>query len=218
MRTRCEKEARHVHCSHALSAPRHFGEVVHEDATPAIVGASYTSFVPRKGPQHWSLEETKRFYEALRQMGTDFCSMEAYFEDMGEGNTETVACRITPSAKEYLQAFAAQHGYENISACMKSLLYNGSRYFTQNELLQKQIEDLTSTIEKQAVTIQQNKSEIERLKDGLNSHKTAHIKQKREIQRLTNLQAQSFYMGDYHTEFRELTTKLKSKFGEAETE
>lgn len=141
-------------------------------------------------------------------------SMEAHFEDMGEGNTETVACRITPSAKEYLQAFAAQHGYENISACMKSLLYNGSRYFTQNELLQKQIEDLTSTIEKQAVTIQQNKAEIERLQGGLKSYKTAHSKQKREIQRLTNRQAQSFYMGDHHTQFEELTAKLQSEFGE----
>ena len=58
-----------------------FQNVVEEDAQAAIVGASYNSFVNRKGPQHWTLKETKRFYEALRQLGTDFCSMEAFFEN-----------------------------------------------------------------------------------------------------------------------------------------
>ena len=58
-----------------------FQNVVEEDAQAAIVGASYNSFVNRKGPQHWSLSDTKRFYEALRQVGTDFCTMEAYFEN-----------------------------------------------------------------------------------------------------------------------------------------
>jgi hypothetical protein len=58
-----------------------FGEVIHEDSAPTIVGASYNSFVVRKGPQHWGVDETKIFYDALRQLGTDFCSMEAYFED-----------------------------------------------------------------------------------------------------------------------------------------
>jgi hypothetical protein len=56
-------------------------DVVEEDAQLAIVGASYNSFVNRKGPRHWSVDETKRFYEALRQLGTDFCSMEAFFEN-----------------------------------------------------------------------------------------------------------------------------------------
>eukprot|EP00980_Cylindrotheca_fusiformis_P004202 scaffold912_cov119-Cylindrotheca_fusiformis.AAC.18 len=56
-------------------------DVVEEDAQLAIVGASYNSFVNRKGPRHWSMDETKRFYEALRQLGTDFCSMEAFFEN-----------------------------------------------------------------------------------------------------------------------------------------
>jgi hypothetical protein len=56
-------------------------DVVEEDAQLAVVGASYNSFVNRKGPRHWSVEETKRFYEALRQLGTDFCSMEAFFEN-----------------------------------------------------------------------------------------------------------------------------------------
>ncbi len=141
-------------------------------------------------------------------------SMEAHFEGLGEGNTETVACRITPTAKEYLHTFAEQHGYENISACMKSLLYNGSRYFAQNQLLQKQREDLTSTIEKQAVTIQEQKAEIQRLKRSLNSYKTAHSKQKREIQRLTKRQEQSFYMGDHHTQFEELIAELQWEYGE----
>ena len=56
-------------------------EVVVEDATPDIVNASYNSFVKRKGPQHWKVEETKVFYDALRQLGTDFCSMESFFKD-----------------------------------------------------------------------------------------------------------------------------------------
>jgi Myb DNA-binding like len=55
--------------------------VVEEDAHMAIVGASYNSFVNRRAPQHWSVDETKRFYDALRQLGTDFCSMEAYFDN-----------------------------------------------------------------------------------------------------------------------------------------
>ena len=58
-----------------------FQDVVEEDAQLAIVGASYNSFVNRKGPQHWNAEDTKRFFEALRQLGTDFCSMEAFFEN-----------------------------------------------------------------------------------------------------------------------------------------
>jgi len=58
-----------------------FQDVVEEDAQLAIVGASYNSFVDRKGPQHWTLDETKRFFEALRQMGTDFCAMEHFFEN-----------------------------------------------------------------------------------------------------------------------------------------
>lgn len=58
-----------------------FQDVVEEDAQLAIVGASYNSFVNRKGPQHWTVGETKRFFEALRQLGTDFCSMEAYFQN-----------------------------------------------------------------------------------------------------------------------------------------
>lgn len=58
-----------------------YQDVVEEDTHLAIVGASYTSFVDRKGPHRWTLEDTKRFFEALRQMGTDFCSMEHFFEN-----------------------------------------------------------------------------------------------------------------------------------------
>lgn len=58
-----------------------FQDVVEEDAQMAVVGASYNSFINRKGPQHWTIKDTKRFFEALRQMGTDFCSMEAFFEN-----------------------------------------------------------------------------------------------------------------------------------------
>jgi transcription factor TFIIIB component B'' len=58
-----------------------YHDVVEEDATLGIVGASINSFVTRKGPQHWSVDETKRFYEALQQLGPDFGCMEAFFEN-----------------------------------------------------------------------------------------------------------------------------------------
>jgi hypothetical protein len=60
-----------------------FDQVVEEDAGLTIVGASYNSFKEgrNKGPQHWTVKETKLFYEALRQLGTDFGSMEAFFDD-----------------------------------------------------------------------------------------------------------------------------------------
>ena len=64
--------------------------VVEEDAQLAIVQASYTSFLTKgdaatnggkRGSGRWSVEETKKFYIALRQLGTDFVSMEALFEN-----------------------------------------------------------------------------------------------------------------------------------------
>lgn len=66
-----------------------FQDVVEEDAHPSIIQASYTSFLTKgdaatnggkRGPQHWSLEETQNFYGALRQLGTDFGLMEALFD------------------------------------------------------------------------------------------------------------------------------------------
>jgi hypothetical protein len=60
-----------------------YDQVVEEDAGLTIVGASYNSFKEgrNKGPQHWTVKETKLFFEALRQLGTDFGSMEAFFDD-----------------------------------------------------------------------------------------------------------------------------------------
>jgi hypothetical protein len=60
-----------------------FDQVVEEDAGLTIVGASYNSFKEgrNKGPQHWTVKETKLFFEALRQLGTDFGSMEAFFDN-----------------------------------------------------------------------------------------------------------------------------------------
>jgi len=58
-----------------------FDQVVEEEGHTAVVGASYNSFVQRRKPQHWNVTETKLFYSALRQVGTDFACMESYFED-----------------------------------------------------------------------------------------------------------------------------------------
>ena len=58
-----------------------FQDVVEEDTQLAIVGASYSSFTDRKPSKQWTVDETKLFYEALRQLGTDFGSMEAFFKN-----------------------------------------------------------------------------------------------------------------------------------------
>jgi Myb DNA-binding like len=58
-----------------------FDQVVEEEGHTAVVGASYNSFVSRRKPQHWTVQETKLFYNALRQVGTDFACMESYFEN-----------------------------------------------------------------------------------------------------------------------------------------
>ena len=55
--------------------------MVEEDAQLTIIGANCNSFVNRKKPKHWTKEETAKFYEALMQLGTDFSSMEAFFQD-----------------------------------------------------------------------------------------------------------------------------------------
>ena len=61
------------------SRPEEEFPVIEEEMQLAVVGASYNSFVSRRAPQHWSVEETELFYDALRQVGTDFGTMEAYF-------------------------------------------------------------------------------------------------------------------------------------------
>jgi transcription factor TFIIIB component B'' len=59
-----------------------FEQVVEEDVQhSAVVGASYNSFVSRRAPQHWNVAETKKFYNALRQVGPDFATMAAYFDN-----------------------------------------------------------------------------------------------------------------------------------------
>lgn len=62
--------------------------IVEEDAQPAIVNASYSSFrtkrgateTVKKGPSIWSTKETYEFFQALRMLGTDFGAMEAMFD------------------------------------------------------------------------------------------------------------------------------------------
>jgi len=59
------------------------GSVIDEGETPSQLGAiqaRYDSFtaVPRTVPVRWSVRETKDFYNALRQCGTDFSLMQMY--------------------------------------------------------------------------------------------------------------------------------------------
>jgi hypothetical protein len=78
--------------STAADQPLPEEEVVEEEAQLAVVGASYHSFVPHtrhSAPQHWSVEETVLFYKALRQVGTDFGTMEAYFDSSSKTKRRT---------------------------------------------------------------------------------------------------------------------------------
>ena len=51
-------------------------EVVEEGAHPT---AKYSSFIDRPRCHPWGIEETRQFYEALRQCGTDFTLLQAFF-------------------------------------------------------------------------------------------------------------------------------------------
>jgi len=54
-------------------------EEVHEGA--GEMTATYTSFTDKLKSKRWSIEETKLFYNALRQVGSDFSTMMAFFPD-----------------------------------------------------------------------------------------------------------------------------------------
>ena len=51
-------------------------EVVEEGVHPT---AKYSSFIDRPRCHPWGIEETRHFYEALRQCGTDFTLLQAFF-------------------------------------------------------------------------------------------------------------------------------------------
>ena len=55
--------------------------VVEDETETAIIHASYDSFTTRRDNRGWTVEETKFFYEALRQVGLDFGTMETLFAD-----------------------------------------------------------------------------------------------------------------------------------------
>jgi len=55
--------------------------VVEEETQLAIVGASYSSFAERTKPTRWTTQETAKFYNGLRQLGTDFGAMEVLFDN-----------------------------------------------------------------------------------------------------------------------------------------
>ena len=62
------------------------GAVVVEESTG--ITATYNSFTKRQKTSRWTVEETRKFYLALRQCGTDFTTMESFF-DGGEDGTST---------------------------------------------------------------------------------------------------------------------------------
>ena len=72
---------------------KEFGTVV-EDETPTQLGAvqaKYDSYMtkPRAKSKRWSVEETKAFYRALRQCGTDFSMMQMFLEGRTRGQLKS---------------------------------------------------------------------------------------------------------------------------------
>jgi len=61
------------------------GNVIVEESTG--ITATYNSFTKRQKTQHWTTEETRLFYEGLRQCGTDFSTMETWFENSTSSNS-----------------------------------------------------------------------------------------------------------------------------------
>lgn len=61
------------------------GAVVEEDSY--TLTATYNSFTNRMKTQHWKLDDTRLFYSALRQCGTDFSTMELMYEGFDEPKT-----------------------------------------------------------------------------------------------------------------------------------
>ena len=73
---------------------KEFGGTVVEDETPTQLGAinaRYDSYItkPRSRPQRWTAIETKSFYKALRQCGTDFSMMQMFLEGRSRGQLKS---------------------------------------------------------------------------------------------------------------------------------
>ena len=45
----------------------------------ALVSSRYSSFTDRRNTKAWGLEETRLFYDALRQCGMEFSLMQSFF-------------------------------------------------------------------------------------------------------------------------------------------
>ncbi len=63
------------------------GAVVVEENTG--ITATYNSFTKRQKVKRWSVQETRKFFLALRQCGTDFSTMENFFDGTDGGNKRT---------------------------------------------------------------------------------------------------------------------------------
>jgi len=78
-------------------------QVVEEEDQLGGIGSSYTSFSKkRRRPQKWTVEETQLFYDALRQVGQDFITMESFF-------TETKRNRKTLKRKYKFESINNPH-------------------------------------------------------------------------------------------------------------
>ncbi|MGB1241672.1 MAG: RimK family alpha-L-glutamate ligase [Chitinophagales bacterium] len=155
------------------------------------------------------------------------------FEDINEGNTELISSRITPSLKQYLQDYAKTHDYENLSACIKALLYNSSAYFNQNEALRQELvenkgrlktlqtliykdkEEFEDSLQTLQTINQQQEVENQDLKGRLKTLQATVNKGEQRFQGLAKRQSKSLYMGDHFKQFQDLSAGLQREFGDA---
>jgi transcription factor TFIIIB component B'' len=71
--------------------------IVVEESTG--ITATYNSFTKRQKTQHWSVQDTRRFFSALRQCGTDFTTMETIFNAPGDADPVQVQYRTRKQLK-----------------------------------------------------------------------------------------------------------------------
>lgn len=78
------------------------GGIVEEENT--ALTATYTSFTKREKVKRWTVEETKKFYLVLRQCGTDFSTMESFFNGTDGGNKRSrkeLKCKYNRENKKH---------------------------------------------------------------------------------------------------------------------
>mmetsp|Transcript_11398 Transcript_11398/g.21327 ORF Transcript_11398/g.21327 Transcript_11398/m.21327 type:complete len:649 (+) Transcript_11398:26-1972(+) len=78
------------------------GGIIEEENT--ALTATYTSFTNREKVKRWTVDETKKFYLALRQCGTDFSTMENFFDGTDGGKKRSrkeLKCKYNRESRKH---------------------------------------------------------------------------------------------------------------------